>query len=57
MRSDPDGIRDVDVEDVREHWRDYTADPRLLRTYVAAVAYRLAIDPEWLRETWGLDRR
>ena len=49
MRTDPDGIRDVDVQDVREHWLDYAADPRLLRTYVAAVAYRLAIDPGWIR--------
>lgn len=49
MRSDPDGIRDVDIEDVREHWTDYTADPRFLRSYIAAVAYRLALDPEFIR--------
>jgi hypothetical protein len=49
MRTDPDGIRDVDIEDVREHWQDFTADPRFLRAYIAAVAFRLALDPEFSR--------
>ena len=49
MRSDPDGIRDVDIEDVREHWQEYSADPRFLRAYVAAVAYRLALDPAFIQ--------
>lgn len=49
MRTDRDGIRDVDVQDVRDHWHDYTADPRFLRVYVAAVGYRLALDPEFIR--------
>ncbi len=49
MRTDPGGIRDDDVQEVLQHWQDYTVDPRFLRAYIAAVAFRLALDPEFIR--------